>query len=160
MVRSSVYEQVGLLVARFFAHMEEIELFWLILLAGHSIVAVTAATVYHLGGGSLPASDPRKTYLNFRNNLLLLHKNLPDSTRRRKLVRRRLLDTLAWVKFVVAMQWGNAGAVLRAHRDFRRMARLYTVHPDHDLLDERQDTHRNIIADHYLRGIRKFSQLK
>lgn len=160
MVRSDIYKQVGGLDARFFAHMEEIDLCWRILLAGHSIMAVTAATVYHLGGGSLPASNPRKTYLNFRNNLLLLHKNLPDTTRCRKLLRRRLLDTLAWAKFVATMQWDNAGAVLRAHRDFRRMARLYTEHPDHDLLDERNDTHRNIIADHYLRGIRRFSQLK
>ena len=81
MVRSELYLSVGGLDSRFFAHMEEIDLCWRILLSGHSIKAVPDSKVYHLGGGSLPASNPRKTYLHFRNNLLMLHKNLPDSVR-------------------------------------------------------------------------------
>ncbi len=156
MVRTELYRRVGGLDTDFFAHMEEIDLCWRILLAGARIMAVPAAVVYHLGGGSLPASNPRKTYLNFRNNLLLLHKNLPDTTRRGKLLRRRLLDTIAWAKFVLTLDFANAGAVWRAHRDFAAMRGHYNVHPDRDLLDLRSDTHRNILTDYYLRGRKTF----
>ena len=152
MVRSQLYVDAGGLDRDFFAHMEEIDLCWRILLSGHDIYAMPQAVVYHLGGGSLPASNPRKTYLNFRNNLLLLHKNLPDSTRRSALIRRRLLDTIAWCKFMVSLDFGNAKAILRAHCDFRRMARNYTKHPTVDLLRDRKDCRRNIITDYYLRG--------
>lgn len=156
MVRTDLYLTCGGLDPKFFAHMEEIDLCWRILLTGHRIMAVPAATVYHLGGGSLPASNPRKTYLNFRNNLLMLHKNLPDSTRRGKLLRRRLLDTLAWFKFAVTLDIANARAVFKAHRDFAAMRKEYTSHPDRDLLQGR----RNILVDFYLRGKKTFNSLK
>ena len=158
-VRTDLYLQVGGLDEAFFAHMEEIDLCWRILLAGHRIMVVPQSVVYHLGGGSLPASNPRKTYLNFRNNLLLLHKNLPDSTRRRKLFRRRLLDTIAWAKFAATLSWGNAAAVWRAHRHFATMRRQYTTHPEVDLLDTRSDTRTNILTSYYLRGKKTFGAL-
>ena len=145
-----MYVRVGGLDERFFAHMEEIDLCWRVHLAGYDIVVLPTSHVFHLGGGSLPASNPRKTYLNFRNNLLLLHKNLPNSTRRGKLFRRRLLDTIAWCKFVAGFDFKNAGAILRAHRDFKNMRREYTVHPETDLLDARTDTHVNILVQYYL----------
>ena len=154
MVRSEIYMSVGGLDKDFFAHMEEIDLCWRILLAGYDIKVIPQSVAYHLGGGSLPASNPRKTYLNFRNNLLLLHKNLPDSTRSRKLFVRRLYDTIAWAKFMMTFDFKNANAILKAHNDFRRMRRVYTSHPDVDLLDTRTDTHRNIILDYYLRGLK------
>lgn len=156
MVRTELYLAVGGLDPRFFAHMEEIDLCWRIHLAGAGIWAVPDSSVYHLGGGSLPAGNPRKTYLNFRNNLLMMHKNLPDSTRKHKLLVRRLLDTLAWARFAATGDWANARAVWRAHRDFRRMARDYTTHPTTDLLDTRTDTRRNILTDYYLRYRRTF----
>ena len=151
-VRSDLYLKVGGLDKLFFAHMEEIDLCWRILLAGYDIKVIPQSIVYHLGGGSLPASNPRKTYLNFRNNLLLLHKNLPDSTRSRKLFVRRLYDTIAWAKFVATLDFKNANAILKAHNDFRQMRKQYNNHPNVDLLDSRDDTHRNIILDYYLRG--------
>lgn len=157
MVRSQLYVDAGGLDRDFFAHMEEIDLCWRILLAGHDIYAVPQAVVYHLGGGSLPASNPRKTYLNFRNNLLLLHKNLPDTTRRSALIRRRLLDTVAWLKFMVSFDFHNANAILRGHRDFRRMASNYKKHPSVDLLRTRQDCRRNIITGYYLHGRKTFA---
>lgn len=159
MVRSELYLRVGGLDSRFFAHMEEIDLCWRILLSGHSIKAVPDSKVYHLGGGSLPASNPRKTYLNFRNNLLMLHKNLPDSVRAPKLFKRRLLDTIAWAKFVATLDFKNAAAIVRAHRDFARMRRDYNVHPDRNLLGERPDTRLNILTSYYLKRKRKYSDL-
>ena len=152
MVRSQLYLDAGGLDKDFFAHMEEIDLCWRILLNGHQIMVVPQSMVYHLGGGSLPASNPRKTYLNFRNNLLLLHKNLPDSTRNKTLFRRRLLDTIAWAKFVATLDFKNASAVWRAHCDFRHMRKAYTQHPDIDLLKTRSDCRRNILIDYYLKG--------
>lgn len=159
MVRSELYLRVAGLDSRFFAHMEEIDLCWRILLSGHSIKAVPDSKVYHLGGGSLPASNPRKTYLNFRNNLLMLHKNLPDSVRAPKLFKRRLLDTIAWAKFVATLDFKNASAIIRAHRDFARMRRDYNVHPDRNLLGERPDTRINILTSYYLKRKRKYSDL-
>lgn len=159
MVRSELYLRVGGLDSRFFAHMEEIDLCWRILLSDHSIKAVPDSKVYHLGGGSLPASNPRKTYLNFRNNLLMLHKNLPDSVRAPKLFKRRLLDTIAWAKFVATLDFKNAAAIVRAHRDFARMRREYNIHPDRNLLGERPDTRINILTSYYLKRKRKYSDI-
>ncbi len=158
LVRSALYEEVGGLDKEFFAHMEEIDLCWRIQLAGHTVDVVPASRVYHLGGGSLPASNPRKTYLNFRNNLLLLHKNLPRRDLFATLLRRRLLDTLAWAKFVASFDFANAGAVLKAHRDFRRMRRLYTPHPSRNLLREPLQR-RNIILSYYLLRRKTYSSL-
>ena len=160
MVRRELYLQVGGLDEAFFAHMEEIDLCWRLQLAGYRIAAVPSARVRHLGGGSLPAENPRKTYLNFRNNLLMLHKNLPDSTRGRKLFRRMVLDGVAWVRFAVSLDFANASAIFKAHRDFRKMRPAYTSPPSADLLDERAESRRNILADYYLRGRRRFSSLR
>ena len=96
----------------------------------------------------MPPSNPRKTYLNFRNNLLLLHKNLPDSSRKKRLLVRRLYDALAWVKFVVSLDFA-------AHRDFRKMRANYTSHPDVDLLPKSPD----IVVDYYLRRRKVYSDL-
>ncbi len=155
MIRSDVYLEAGGLDADFFAHMEEIDLCWRLQLAGWQGWAVPQSHVYHLGGGSLDASNPRKTYLNFRNNLLMLHKNLPLSVGRRTLFRRRLLDTLAWAKFVVTMDWANAGAIIRAHSDFRKMRRTYTSFPSSDLLHT-DPPRPNVVADYYLHGRKKW----
>ncbi len=155
MVRSEPYVKVGGLDKDFFAHMEEIDLCWRIKLAGYAVVVIPQSVVFHLGGGTLPASNPRKTYLNFRNNLLLLHKNLPDSSRKKRLLVRRLYDALAWVKFVVSLDFADASAVLRAHRDFRKMRANYTSHPDVDLLPKSP----NIVVDYYLRRRKVYSDL-
>ena len=156
MVRSQLYIDAGGLDKDFFAHMEEIDLCWRILLTGSEIMAVPQSVVYHLGGGSLPASNPRKTYLNFRNNLLMLHKNLPDETRGKTLFIRRLLDTVAWAKYMATFDFKNANAILKAHNDFKKMRKAYTTHPTIDLLCTRTDCRRNILLDYYLRGRKKF----
>ncbi|MDE6300347.1 MAG: glycosyltransferase family 2 protein [Muribaculaceae bacterium] len=156
MVRTALYLEAGGLDPSFFAHMEEIDLCWRMRLAGHKLFAVPASVCYHLGGGSLPASNPRKTYLNFRNNLLMLHKNLPVKVRKRKLIVRRLLDTVAWAQFVITGQWSNARALFKAHRDFARMRANYagTAATD-NLLDGRP----NILTQFYLRGKKTFAKL-
>ncbi len=158
-VRRDLYLALGGLDPGFFAHMEEIDLCWRIHLAGYQVAAVPAASVRHLGGGSLPMGNPRKTYLNFRNNLLMMHKNLPDATRARKLFKRRLLDALAWCRSVATLNWADAAAIVRAHRDFRRMARSYGAHPDDDLLGVTPGSQTNILAQYYLRRRRTYQGL-
>ena len=162
MVRTDLYEKAGGLDERFFAHMEEIDLCWRLLLMGHTLWCVPASHVYHLGGGSLPAANPRKTYLNFRNNLLLLHKNLPAADLRGALLRRRLLDTVAWAKFILTLDLPNASAILRAHRDFRRMRREYTTHPPVNLLTrsaDRRTRRPDILLSYFIKRKRHYSQL-
>ncbi len=125
MVRVSAYREAGGLDERFFAHQEEIDLCCRMIALGYKVMALSDSVVYHVGGASLNQGNPKKTYLNFRNNLLLLHKNLPAGKGRRVLFVRRLADTLAWGMYVVTGDWKNAGAVWRAHRDFRSMRKLY-----------------------------------
>ena len=108
-----------------------------------------------MGGASLDKSDPRKTYLNFRNNLLLLHKNMPRREGRKLLLRRRLMDTLAFMMYAAKFNFRHAAAVLRAHRDFRRMRRKYTDLPQHEYMSRLPGAQRNIIVDRYLRGMKK-----
>lgn len=159
MVRTDCYISAGGLDEAFFAHMEEIDLCWRIHLMGKEIYAVPQSVVYHLGGGSLDAKNPRKTYLNFRNNLLMLHKNLPDSSRSSSLFRRRLLDTVAWLKSVMTLDWNNAAAIWRAHRDFSKMRNTYNVHPSVDLLHT--DPHRpNILTQYYIHRHETFNKIK
>lgn len=159
MVRTNVYLKAGGLDEAFFAHMEEIDLCWRILLLGYDIMAVPSSVVYHLGGGSLPASNPKKTYLNFRNNLLMLHKNLPDNIRPKKLLVRRLLDAIAWAKFIMTFDFANAKAIIKAHRDFTKMRKNYSTHPTSDLLSPSPGGQTNILISYYIKRIKTFSHL-
>lgn len=171
MVDSSLYMKAGGLDEKFFAHMEEIDLCWRIWLGGRTIACVPQSHVYHLGGGSLPASNPRKTYLNFRNNLLLLHKNIPRADLTATLLRRRLLDTVAFIRFLAAFDIKNARAVVKAHNDFRRMRRAYTSHPSVNLLNPSRkegaqplqatppSCRTNILTAFFLKGKKRYSQL-
>ena len=159
MVRSQLYQDVGGLDKGFFAHMEEIDLCWRIRLAGNDLMMVPASHVFHLGGASLPKSNPKKTYLNFRNNLLLLHKNLPRGEGKRLLFVRRLMDTMAFGMALAKLHFGDAGAILRAHRDFRHQRSRYTCQPEVNLLRTLPEERVNIITAHYLHGVKCFTDL-
>jgi hypothetical protein len=100
-VRSEIYWQAGGLDEDFFAHQEEIDLCWRISNLGYKVICVPQAVVYHVGGGSLPQGNPRKTFLNFRNNMMMMFKNLPLSALIWKLPLRTLLDVVAAIYSVV-----------------------------------------------------------
>ena len=89
----------------------------------------------------------------------MLHKNLPDGIRGKILLRRRLLDTVAWAKYVATLDWSNAAAIVRAHRDFSRMRTKYTAHPSANLLGTDNCSRRNILAQYYLMGRKTFDKL-
>ena len=118
-VRTDVYKACGGLDASFFAHMEEIDLCWRMRNKGWKLACVPQSVVYHLGGGSLSYDNPRKTYLNFRNNLLMIHKNrrFPWIV----LTIRWVLDYTAALMFLVTGKKGSAKAVIEARRDYKKM---------------------------------------
>ena len=122
-VRTKIYKEVGGLDAAFFAHMEEIDLCWRIRRAGWKLMCVPQAVVYHLGGGALSYDNPRKTYLNFRNNLLMIYKNKQHPYG--VLFVRFFLDYAAALYFLLQGKWGSAKAVLTARRDYRQMRLAY-----------------------------------
>ena len=119
MVRSVDYWAAGGLDGRFFAHNEEIDLCWRLRLLGRKIYCIPESYVYHLGGGTLPKGNPTKTFLNFRNNLTMLYKCLPDDELRHVMRVRRWLDYLAAVQMLIlGRSFGDFKAVLRARRAF------------------------------------------
>lgn len=120
MIRSERYHELGGLDEDFFAHMEEIDLCWRLQRAGHRIYYTGASTVYHVGGGTLSASNPRKTYFNFRNGLSLLYNNLPSNELLFKFPLRLVLDWIAAIKFVLSGTVQDGLAVFRAHAHFFR----------------------------------------
>lgn len=122
-VRTQVYKELGGLDAAFFAHMEEIDLCWRMRRAGWQLMCVPESTVYHLGGGALSYDNPRKTYLNFRNNLLMIYKNKQHPWGVLSL--RFFLDYAAACFFLLQGKTGSAKAVIEARRDYRRMRRAY-----------------------------------
>jgi len=122
-VRTSVYKETGGLDASFFAHMEEIDLCWRMRNRGWILACVPQSVVYHLGGGSLSYDNPRKTYLNFRNNLLMIYKN--SWCRWGVLGIRFFLDYTAAAMFLVTGKTGSAKAVFQARKDYRKMRKDY-----------------------------------
>ncbi len=147
-----LYLDLGGLDPLFFAHMEEIDLCCRVIRAGKRVCAISDSMVFHLGGASLEQGNPKKTYLNFRNNLLLLHKNLPRGEGRRKLFWRRLADSLAFGMYLIKGDIPNAKAVIKAHGDFRRMRRQYTDLPAESFWKRVPGTRKSAIASRYLLG--------
>ena len=117
--RSDVFHAVGGFDADFFAHQEEIDLCWRLYQAGRKIFCFPQSTVYHVGGGTLPKGNPRKTFLNFRNNLTMLWKNLPEEDLRPVMLWRWLLDYVAaWWTLIGQRNLGDFKAIYRARRAF------------------------------------------
>jgi GT2 family glycosyltransferase len=117
-VRADVFKSSGGLDADFWAHMEEIDLCWRLKNQGFKIVYEPNSVIYHLGGGSLEYGNPRKVFLNFRNNLYMLYKNLPKQKFLRILLLRMILDGVAAAKFLLGFEWKAFVAVCKAHGSF------------------------------------------
>lgn len=164
LIRSELFHQAGGFDENFFAHMEEVDLCWRMKNMGYSLTVVPSSCVYHVGGGTLPKGNPFKTYLNFRNNLLLLFKNLPEKALRKTIRRRMLLDGLSAIRFLVTFHWSDFGAVIKAHREFRRMKNSYRDYRQERSLVERSLSHPEIyqgsvVADYFIAGKKYFTEL-
>ena len=152
MVERESYLAVGGLDPEFFAHMEEIDLCWRLHLQGKRVVVVSESVAYHLGGGTLAAGNPRKTYLNFRNNLFMLYKNLPLKEGSRLIFKRKLLDGLAACLFLAKGSFGEVKAVWKAHRDFEKCKSRYKNQPNANILKQFSESNRSVVVDYYLKG--------
>ena len=118
-VRSQLYHQFGGLDADFFAHMEEIDFCWRLKKGNYQIYVCPKSKVWHVGGGTLPPNNPRKDYLNFRNSLVCLLKNLEGGPKLFLLLYwRLLLDGLAAIRFLKDGKWGSIAAIVKAHWHF------------------------------------------
>ena len=120
-IRLQDYREAGGLDARFFAHMEEIDLCWRLNARGREVWCIPESTVYHVGAATLKRENPHKTFLNFRNNLLMLYKNLPDNELHRVMHWRTFLDYSAVLSFVLKGQFANAQAVFQARKAYHRL---------------------------------------
>ena len=117
-VRADIYHKLGGLDEDFFAHQEEIDFCWRVKNHGYKVKVCPQSKVYHIGGGTLPKNNARKTYLNFRNNLWLVLKNLPKSQLFSALFYRFFLDLLAAVVFLLKGQFRDFSAVIKAYFSF------------------------------------------
>lgn len=118
-IRSKDYWMAGGLDGRFFAHNEEIDLCWRLNRMGRQVWCIPDSQVYHVGGGTLPKGNPFKTYLNFRNNLTMLYKNLPEAELKHVLRVRRWLDWLAAAEALILQRnWKDCKAIFKARKSF------------------------------------------
>jgi GT2 family glycosyltransferase len=160
-LRRSALEQVGLLEEQFGFHMEEIDLCWRLQRAGYRIRCVPGSRVYHVGAASLPHAEPRKAYYNFRNNLLMLYRNLPPRTFRRTLLARAAFDTVAAVRAALMGQFRAAWAIARAYRDAHRMQELLPEPVRSFPYPESLPIYRgSIVWDYFVRRRKRFSDLE
>jgi len=161
-VRSTVFREIEGLDKDFFAHMEEIDFCWRAKNLGYRIMYCGKSTIYHVGGGTLPKSAARKTYLNIRNNLIMLYKNLPDEELRKTFFKRFFLDGIAAIHFLFSSgSFRSCWAVTRAHASFQRTKKRTMVKRRRITKQHVSNIYQgSIVKDYYLLGKRLFSQLE
>lgn len=157
-IRSEAFHAIGGFDERFFAHMEEIDLCWRLLNRGWRVACCGASEVYHVGGGTLHKSNPRKTFLNYRNNLLMLYKNLPDGRGFPVLLLRLILDGVSSVRFIMAGAWPDVWAIVRAHFAFYSM--ISSVKKDTGRNSRKAPLYpRSVVWEYFVKGRKKYSEL-
>lgn len=164
MIRRKVYNDNGGLDSRFFAHMEEIDFCWRLRSRGYRLVCIPQSYVFHIGGATLNASSPRKTYLNFRNNLLMLYKNVPESRLGNVMLFRKIFDNVAALKFALTGDFKDCKAVRKARRDFKAMQGKFISSRQENIQKATADKIPEqldgcILLNYYIKMQRKFSQL-
>lgn len=163
-IRRQDYLEAGGLDRRFFAHMEEIDLCWRLRARGRQIVYIPQSVVYHVGGATLKKENPRKTFLNFRNNLVMLYKNLPERDLKPVMRMRVLFDCIAVIVFILKGQIPNAFSVISARKEYRKLRQSFAEARKENLqksisfpIPERIKI--SILWQFYVRKRRRFSQL-
>jgi GT2 family glycosyltransferase len=160
-VRASIYHQLGGLDDDFFAHMEEIDFCWRVKNAGYRVICCPDSVIYHVGGGTLPKKSSHKTFLNFRNNIILLYKNLPKRRVPWVFFVRFILDNIAAIRFLFDSGIGDFVAVYKAHFSF--YASLRKNIRKRSWIKHKHVAHiynGSIVFDYYLRKKKYFSDLK
>jgi GT2 family glycosyltransferase len=159
-VRADVFHKLGGFDDDFFAHMEEIDFCWRAKNQGYKIMYCPDSTIYHIGGGTLPKNNSQKTYLNIRNNIIMLFKNLEQERLTRVLAARIILDYIAAFKFLIDGGFKDMAAVIRAHFYFwRNLSRLRRKREKIPHLKVSQIFWGNVVFQHYLHRKKSFRQL-
>ena len=165
LIRSTDYWKADGLDGRFFAHNEEIDLCWRLRIMGRKIVCLPDSVVYHLGGGTLPKGNPRKTFLNFRNNLTMLYKCLPDKDLQYVMRWRWVLDYLAaWQTLILNRNYGDFMAIYQARRAFKKWRKDFED-DRRRIQTERKETeipewkNYSLLWQYYAKGKKHFSDL-
>ena len=163
-IRRADYLEAGGLDGRFFAHMEEIDLCCRLRSRGREIVCIPQSVVYHVGGATLKKDNPRKTFLNFRNNLVMLYKNLPEEELNKVMCIRAWLDYVAALTFLLKGQLDNARAVMQARKEYKRNRSSFSSSREENLKKTflnpiPEQIKSSILWQFYVRGCKCFSQL-
>lgn len=163
-IRTTIYKEVGGLDAGFFAHQEEIDMCWRLRSRGYRLVCTPQSVVYHVGGATLQVESPRKTFLNFRNNLLMLYKNLPEKDLKPVMRARFWLDYIAATKFLLCGHVQNAKVVYEARKAFFDMKPEYAEKRRENLAKTMLSTipelmRSSLILAFYLNGKKKYSDI-
>ena len=159
-IRADFFHEAGGFDEHFFAHMEEIDICWRLKRLGKKIVYCAGSVVYHVGGGTLPRTNPRKTYLNFRNSLWVLAKNLPAKKFYKVLPLRLALDEFAALKFLLEGDFKDGIAIFRAHIGF--LCKLFVMRkcaPDVAGKNVSKKYKRSIAWDYFIRKRARFYKL-
>ena len=164
MVRASDFKAAGGFDSRFFAHCEEIDLCWRLWLMGRKVFCVPDSYVYHIGGGTLPKNNPMKTFLNFRNNLTMLYKNLPDDTLGRVMRVRTVLDYVAALQALCAGRIGDCKAIIKGRRAFKEWLPEYREVRESVQNRRKVDNvvgiyRHSILWQYYVKGKRTYAEL-
>lgn len=165
MIRSHDYWEAGGLDGRFFAHSEEIDLCWRLRSRGRDIYCIPDSKVYHVGGGTLPKNNPMKTFLNFRNNLTMLYKNLNDKDLKHVMRVRWWLDYLAALQMLLlGHHWGDFCAVFKARKAFKRWRNEFEfdrqkIQNSRLVQDEKILNSYSILWKYYVKGKKKYSEI-
>lgn len=156
-IKSSIFKDLGGFDERYFAHMEEIDLCWRAKNRGSKVYYIPESTVYHLGGGTMQNSNPRKTFLNFRNSLLTLYKNDSSNYTILKIIFRLVLDGLAFVKLLIENGPKHAFSIIKAHFSFYMMKKK---RPKRTKVNLSGMYSGSIVYNYFVKGKKKYSQLK
>lgn len=161
-IRSAVFHEAGGFDPYFFAHQEEIDLCWRIQLLGYTISSCPASVVYHVGGGTLPKGNSLKTYLNFRNNHIMMYKNMYGWRRVYVILLRAVLDGVSAFKSLLGGDSGYFVAVASAHLSFVKWMladQKKSIFPANKKRPLQGFLKKNIAWQHFVKGKKKFSEI-
>ena len=159
-IRSAVFHQLKGFDEDYFAHQEEIDLCWRAQNEGFSIKYIGESTVYHVGGATLQESNPSKTYLNFRNSLLTVLKNVPSKNLFLVIFIRLILDGVAGLKFALELRPIHTWSVLKAHLSFYRNLNKFIKKRKQIQRKSNYSIHTSVVWQHFVLQRKKFNSLK
>lgn len=159
-IRSKVYHQLHGFDEDYFAHQEEIDLCWRTQNIGYAVKYVGTSTVFHVGGATLQETSPQKTFLNFRNSLLNIVKNVPKTWFLLAVFSRLLLDGIAGLKFILELRPIHTLAIIKAHFSFYKNFFKFLKKRKKLFKKQEYNLHTSIVWQYFALGRKKFKDLK